>query len=92
MDPLIEALEDRNTQEFATGALGEIGEPAVQPLIQAVNDNPDIMAFLAKALGEIGDARAVEPLIQALKDERSEVRSSAAYALRNMGDAEETQP
>ena len=35
----------------------------------------------AKALGEIGDARAVEPLISALRDEDWHVRKAAAEAL-----------
>jgi HEAT repeat protein len=35
----------------------------------------------AKALGKIGDARAVEPLIAALKDEEWHVRKAAAEAL-----------
>ena len=35
----------------------------------------------AEALVKIGDKRAVEPLIQALKDEDSDVRGGAARAL-----------
>ncbi|MBL7119836.1 MAG: HEAT repeat domain-containing protein [Dehalococcoidia bacterium] len=40
----------------------------------------------ADTLGTIGDARAVEPLIQALKDKGQYVRSSAARALGSIGD------
>ena len=40
----------------------------------------------AEALGQIGDARAVVPLIDALKDGNPEVRCSAATALGNLGD------
>ena len=35
----------------------------------------------AKALGAIGDAGAIEPLIQTLTDEDVTVRQNAAYAL-----------
>ena len=37
------------------------------------------------ALGKINDTRAVEPLIQALKDQNSEVRSEARVALTELG-------
>jgi HEAT repeat protein len=40
----------------------------------------------AQALGELGDARAVEPLIAALKDEYPEVREGAAQALGKIGE------
>lgn len=46
----------------------------------------------AKALGKIGDTRAVEPLIQALRDEDWEVRSGAARALGEIGDARAVEP
>ena len=46
----------------------------------------------AEALGEIGDARAVEPLILALKDEYWEVRRRAAEALGEIGDARAVEP
>jgi len=40
----------------------------------------------AELLGEIGDKRAVEPLITALKDGHLFVRQKAAEALGEMGD------
>jgi HEAT repeat protein len=39
----------------------------------------------AGALGQIGDARAVEPLIAVLKDSREHVRMAAADALDKIG-------
>jgi HEAT repeat protein len=41
----------------------------------------------ARALGDIGDARAVEPLIAALKDKDSHVREATVRALGKIGDA-----
>ena len=42
-------------------------------------------ATLRKALGRIGDSRAVEPLERALNDADSRVRKSAAEALDKSG-------
>jgi HEAT repeat protein len=43
-------------------------------------------------LGEIGDARGVEPLIQTLQDEDSFLRRVAAVAVGNIGDARAIEP
>jgi len=40
----------------------------------------------AKALGKIGDTRAVKPLIKALEDENWDVRKAAAEALEKLGE------
>jgi len=39
----------------------------------------------AKALGMIGDTRAVEPLIKALEDEDEGVRRNAKESLKKLG-------
>lgn len=47
----------------------------------------------ARTLGKIGDARAVEPLIQALKEDSDwSVRHEAVEALGEIGDAREIEP
>ena len=46
----------------------------------------------AKALGEIGDPRAVEPLISMLKDKSSSVREATAAALEVLGDPRAVEP
>ena len=84
---LIKVLKDGvfRFRTEAAEALREIGEPAVEPLIQALADkNEDIRAGAAEALGNIRDKRAVEPLIQALADKKEHVRSAAARALGEM--------
>jgi len=43
-------------------------------------------------LGKIGDSRAVEPLITALKDKNSDVRKIAAYVLGKIGDNRAVEP
>jgi len=65
----------------------KLGEPAVEPLINALKDEASSVRWeAAGALGEIGDERAVEPLINALKDEDSDVRWKAAEALVKIGE------
>ena len=48
------------------------------------DEDQEDRALLAKALGEIGDERAVEPLIQALKDDFLKVREVAKKALETI--------
>ncbi|HET7080734.1 MAG TPA: HEAT repeat domain-containing protein [Chloroflexia bacterium] len=63
------------------------GESGFLKLIQRL-DHPDSLfrAQAAEFLGELGDQRAVEPLIDALQDEESAVRANAAIALGRLGD------
>ncbi len=75
-----------HTSQEITGWLAAIGEPAVQPLIAALEDNNRYVRHSAViALGQIGDRRAVEPLTAVLKDSKEEIRKAAAIALRNFG-------
>jgi len=46
----------------------------------------------AEALGELKDSRAVEPLLQALRDEDSGVRWSASAALGELKDTRAVDP
>ena len=70
------------------------GQVSVERYIQALKDrDSDVREDAAEALGMIGDARAVEPLIQALKDDiSSDVREEAAEALGMIGDARAVEP
>lgn len=63
----------------------------VEGLIKALKDKDETVRWRAAwALGEIGDARAVEPLIQALKDKG--VRGNAAEALGKIKDTKAVEP
>ncbi len=44
------------------------------------------MLLSAPSLGKIGDKRAVDPLIKALRDSNEDVREDAAEALGEIGD------
>ena len=90
---LIKTLKDKdsNVQGEAVGALIEIGKPTVELLIRALKDK-DTRDFAILILGQIGDARAVDPLIQALKDEDKRMRVSAAGAFREIKDSRTIEP
>jgi HEAT repeat protein len=66
----------------------------VEGLIQALNDMNEahIRKEAAVALREIGDARAVEPLIAILKDSDSGVRIESVRALEVLGDTRAVEP
>jgi HEAT repeat protein len=60
----------------------------IQPLKKVLKrESRDFRAGVARALGEIGDAKAVDALIETLKDEDSYVRSSVAEALGKIRNA-----
>ena len=79
---------------LATGALGyaqpripkeDIPSDVREQIERLYSDDPAERSSAAWALGKIGDKRAVEPLIAALKDGDSNVRKAAADSLRTTG-------
>ena len=85
VEPLIREVKRLGHPEPAK-ALSKIGEPAVEPLIQLLEDLGGFVRFKAvTALGDIGDARAVEPLTNvALNDSDDSIRSAANEALKKI--------
>ncbi len=82
------AEKDPQLQYVSLKALGEIGsEEATQAVAdQLVAESYEVRSRAARALGLIGDTRAVEPLADALSDDESDVvRASAAWALNQIG-------
>lgn len=56
--------------------------------VNRVNEvSKNVRGVAAETLGEIGDARAVEPLIEAVKDKDEYVRWAAIETLGEIGDA-----
>ena len=84
--PLIEALENEELQDEALAALIEMRGVAVLPMLDALkNATDEIRVKVADALGQIGDRRAIVPLIEALdNDPYKEVKALAAVGLGNM--------
>jgi HEAT repeat protein len=63
------ASETDEISNGAVDALSQIGAPAVEPLIESLKDpKAQIRERAAEALGRIGDARALAPLIACLKN------------------------
>lgn len=80
------------------------GKKSLEPLLKALtNENEDVSHDIgvsnlrvqieaAKALGQLGDAGAVDPLIRALDEEYYQVPASAAWALGELGDLRAVEP
>jgi hypothetical protein len=72
---------------LAAMALGQVGEAAVDSLIDALSDKEwRVRRAAAESLGRIGDPRAVEPLVATLRFEDVDVRSAAVTALIRIGE------
>lgn len=94
VEPLICAMKRQNDDEpgLIARALVDIGEPAVEPLIIALQEGiPSVRASAAWALGEIGDDRAVEPLVAAMNDRDFHVKGRSATALDSLNWAPQNQ-
>ncbi len=85
-DPLLAALRDHDqlVRWEATKALGYLWQ--LPDLLKLGDGNAEIRRAAALALSKLADARAVEPLIAALRDQDSAVREYAADALGALGE------
>lgn len=96
----LRASRDPQARREVIRALIEIGAPAVAPLMEALQArNQGVRRAAVLALGSLGDARAVLPLLEILQEkadarvfaleseEEESVRAAAARALGRIGDA-----
>ncbi len=84
----VDTPSDPQLQQVSLRAIGEIGstEATEDVAQQLVAEEPTVRSAAARALGMIGDPRAVAPLETVLaEDEAPEVRGSAAWALVEIG-------
>ena len=94
VDMLLEYIEgegDPKLQLVTLKALGEIGsEEATQGVAdRLISENEEVRSRACRALGMIGDTRAIAPLSDVLADDDSDtVRASAAWALNQIGTEE----
>ncbi len=87
LDPLIAHLRSDEFHEFATDALVELGQPAVEKLVAALKDKDENARKQAViALGRIKDPSALDSLIEMLKDKDWFTRISAAAAVEEIHD------
>lgn len=91
--PLIEFLNHDNpsVSQAAAYAFREMGEPSVEPLIQALKNKTISVVRATWALEKVGKP-AVKPLIKALKDEDAIVRRGAAEVLGKLEDKRAVEP
>jgi HEAT repeat protein len=65
--------------------LSKIGEPAIEPLIDALKDrNGLVRERAAEVLGEIGNEKSVRPLLETFHDEELYVRARAVLAFEKV--------
>jgi hypothetical protein len=76
---------------YAAHLLGELRDPQAVPILVSLLKDPEINYKVPWALGQIGDMRAVGPLLNALDDDSPSMRVTAIYALETLN-AKETLP
>lgn len=79
---------DQDIQRKSSDKLADIGNPAILPLIDSLkNRKMAVRLGAVEALGRIRSRRAVGPLVELLKNDKSnEVRWAAAISLASTGD------
>lgn len=93
IDPLIELFDDRDMdlRVFSAKSIFNIGSPATERLIHALHhQNYKIRIKTTEILSDFKDSRAVEPLIEAYKDNKGKDKDfhhAIIYALAKIGDA-----
>ena len=74
--------DDPNESEDAVGALAALGSPAIPGLTAGLRDpDEDVRLVAIQALGKIGGADVVEPLLTALNDPDENLRVEAVRTL-----------
>lgn len=88
---LLQALHsepDLYVRETITWALVRLGEPALQPLADALrHERAQVRQDAAHALGKLGDSRALNALISILGDSEVRVVIKSVQALGQIGDS-----
>ena len=66
---------------YAVHLLGQLRDPQAVPILVSLLKDPEVNSTVPWALGQIGDKRAVGPLLNALDDDSPSMRVMAIYAL-----------
>ncbi len=92
---LLEATKDADwwVSERAVDALGEMASrKSVPRLLEMLKTNPKSVPTVVRALGKIGDAAAIESVMQALDRPETDVRVEAMSALVKLADDRSIDP
>ncbi|HUG03719.1 MAG TPA: HEAT repeat domain-containing protein [Steroidobacteraceae bacterium] len=92
---LLEATKDADwwVSERAVDALGEMASrKSVPRLLEMLKTNPKSVPTIVRALGKIGDAAAIESVMQALDRPETDVRVEAMSALVKLADDHNIDP
>jgi HEAT repeat protein len=75
----------RADRYYAVLLLGQLKDPRAFDMLVPLLDDAEINYQVAWALGEIGDRRAIQPLIAVLRDCHGRARASAITSLEKLG-------
>jgi len=97
INELIENLEhsDKEAQDKSAKALVEIGDPAVELLIEYLRyreEKSTVHIGVANILSKIGTKKVVDLLLEKLMDYNWRVRTAAAMAIKEIGDSRVIDP
>jgi HEAT repeat protein len=89
-DRVYEDDEDIEARMSAATALGKIHDPAVcEPLLSELDKvleaNPTLASYIVKALGEIGNPKAIPALARLVEHRDPEIQRDASCALAQLG-------
>jgi hypothetical protein len=74
----------RADRYYAAHLLGDLRDPQAVPILVALLSDKDVNSIVPWALGEIGDKRAVGPLLDALDEDSPSMRVLSIYALETL--------
>jgi HEAT repeat protein len=69
---------------YAAHLLGDLRDPRAVSILVPLLKDPEVTAIVPWALGQIGDRRAVGPLLDALEDDSPSLRVLSIYALETL--------
>lgn len=69
---------------YAVHLLGDLRDPRAIPILVPLLKDPEVTSIVPWALGQIGDKRAIGPLLDALDDDSPSTRVLAIYALETL--------
>ena len=85
--PLVAVLDSEEIGWLAAKALVNIGQPALQPLLESLfSENRNVRLYATYALGEIRDPKAARGVLRLLQDPDPLVVDTAAVALIAIGE------